>query len=169
MRACALVPNSDGSRRSEELLQRAAWRRWIAEYGLGQDQPDGRPFERRQSGRNCCRGPARHAEKAAIHALIVRRAAVVRGRAVGAALMRHGVRRDGRGGLHRAVRHGDGPGNAARRKGESRQKGQPDLAHAIVILVRRGDFVNATHRSCEELTTQSGVLTAGPSYRENSL
>jgi hypothetical protein len=97
--------------------------------------------------------------------LILRRAAFVRGLAVGAAIVRRSVCRHGSGGLHWAGRHSRRGGNAARHKGESRQKGQPESAHAIMILVRRVDFVNATHQRCDELTTNrpSGRFVEGTS------
>ena len=67
IRACAFIPISDGSWRSEELLERAAWRRRLAqdrlrdlERGRGQEQ-------RRERRRDSWHGPAGHPDHAAAH------------------------------------------------------------------------------------------------------
>lgn len=140
--ARALFPVSDGSWRSEELLERPAWLGRLARDRRRHDDRRIRQSDWRETGRDCRRCATRHPHHATVHVVLSLRLVLVACALVWTAI----VLRLGDYDLHHRTRFsGHSRRNAARREGESRQKGEPEPAHADIILVRGREIVNGSH------------------------
>ena len=147
------IPVSDGSWRSEELLERSAQLCWFAQRRHGHKDGPVRQRNWREGRGNGRRSTTRHPHHAAVHVMFLNGLVPVAPALVWTTSVLH---LNGRRLQHWARFCGHCSGNAARREGESRQKGEPEPAHELHNTGQHSLIRQRSAPGCIELTTRPG-------------